>query len=343
MCLDQGAMAADEPPRGAVVRSLRAVLRATTRAMATDVTAQLVPRTLEHAGGKDERALDACVASALEVFHEVEAACTRFGSSSALVRTNRSPDRWHRVPRVLLDALVEAHTAHDVTGGSFDPRVERALRALGYDRSLQFSSGDAAVLALPTVRARSRGAWRPRFRHASNEVHLRGEPVDLGGIGKGLAVRWASARLAPLAMAYLLEAGGDCYAAGPGPDDGLGWRIAVEDPAGGEEPVAVLRVVDRAVTTSSVRLRRWRAGGKPVHHIVDPATGRPGGAGLLSVTTVGADPALGEVWSKSLFLAGRTRIAALARRRGLAALWVDEAGAIGTSDALAPYLMWRRP
>ncbi|MHB1974777.1 MAG: FAD:protein FMN transferase, partial [Acidimicrobiales bacterium] len=327
----------------AAARRRPAALRATTRAMATDVTAHLVPRTEEDSGEEGERALDAGVASALEVFHEVEATCTRFGSSSALVRTNRSPDRWHRVPRVLFDALVEAHTAHDVTGGSFDPRVERALRALGYDRSLLFSSGDVVVHARPAVCAGSRGAWRPRFRHATGEVHLRGEPVDLGGIGKGLAVRWASARLAPLAIAYLLEAGGDCYAAGPGPDDGLGWRIAVEDPTGGEEPVAVLRVVDRAVTTSSVRLRRWRAGGKPVHHIVDPATGRPGGAGLLSVTTVGADPALGEVWSKSLFLAGRTRIATLARRRGLAALWVDEAGAIGTSDALGPYLMWRRP
>lgn len=46
-----------------------------------------------------------------------------------------------------------------------------------------------------------------------------------------------------------------------------------------------------------------------MHHLIDPTTGRPGGTGLLSVTTVASDPATAEVWSKCLFLQGADNIA----------------------------------
>ena len=310
------------------------LVRASTRAMATGITVQLVV----------EPQLVADPDRALQVFHEVESVCTRFGTDSDLVRLNRAPDRWHRVPRVLLDALVEAHRGHVLTRGAFDPRVLTSLRALGYDRGFRSCVANVALEDRDVRRVHPRGLWRPRFRRATSEVHLRGDPVDLGGIGKGLAVRWAAARLAaqPAVSSYLVEAGGDCFAAGPGPDDGLGWRIAVEDPDGGAEPVAVVRVVDRAVTTSSVRLRTWTVKGRSVHHILDPRTGMPGGAGLLAVTVVGADPAVSEIWSKSLFLAGRAGIASLANRRGLAALWVGDDGAVETSPGMDRYVMWRR-
>ena len=43
------------------------------------------------------------------------------------------------------------------------------------------------------------------------------KPIDLGGIGKGLAVRWASQELAGAGEAALVEAGGDVMALGGGP------------------------------------------------------------------------------------------------------------------------------
>ena len=52
------------------------------------------------------------------------------------------------------------------------------------------------------------------------------EPVDLGGIGKGLAVRWAARSGSPgCGDAVLVEAGGDCSLAGTGPEgEGLAGR-----------------------------------------------------------------------------------------------------------------------
>jgi thiamine biosynthesis lipoprotein len=165
-------------------------------------------------------------------------------------------------------------------------------------------------------------------------------PVDLGGIGKGLTLRWAGELLRSAGVtSFLLEAGGDCvYGAGP---DGGDWRLAVEDPAGGTTPVAVLEVAEGACATSSIRLRQWHAGERKVHHLIDPRTGRPGGDHLRSVTVVGRDPADAEVWSKVLFLAGR-HIADAAEERGIAALWVDADGRLEASSTMRRHIVWER-
>ena len=86
----------------------------------------------------------------------------------------------------------------------------------------------------------------------------------------------------------------------------------------------MVAVHDAAVATSSTRVRQWSVAGRGVHHLIDPRTGTPGGRGLLSVTTVDADPAAAEVWSKSLFLFGAGGIASGAAHHGLAALWVTD-------------------
>jgi thiamine biosynthesis lipoprotein len=282
------------------------------------------------------------VKDAIGIFHEVDETCTRFDADSPLMRANASPHRWHHVPTTLFRAVEEAKRAHDVTGGCFDPRVLRTLVALGYDRTLAFDRGDVRVDGgFNDIQRLRRGPWQPRMRYASHEIMLGEEPIDLGGIGKGLAVRWSSAILKRVTPNFLVEAGGDCYCAGHA-EDGKAWRIGVEDPESPSTPVCVLAISDRAVTTSSIRLRRWTVDGKQVHHLIDPNTGRPGGENLISVTVVGEEPARAEVWSKALFIGGRAKIAESARRRSIAALWIDDGGTLSMSPALDRYVLWTR-
>jgi thiamine biosynthesis lipoprotein len=283
----------------------------------------------------------AAVDRALAVFTHVDATCTRFDPASPLMRMNARPDRWHRVPPLLFRAVEEAHRAYLRTHGRFDPRVLRDLVDLGYDRSLPFAQG-GVVTAGSRRRRPATGPWRPRFRGGSRpELHLGGEPVDLGGIGKGLAVRWAAECLDGHLDAYLIDAGGDCACRGAGPD-GDGWRIGVEDPLGrSDRPLAVIEIRDRAVATSSTRLRHWRAGDEAAHHLLDPATGRPGGEGLVAVTVIADDPAEAEVACKALFLAGSAGVADGAQRRNVAALWVDATGRTVETRRFTPSVIWR--
>lgn len=304
--------------------------------MATDITVQVV-------GSGDE--LADLIGAALAEFGAVERACTRFDPTSPLMRANANPTAWCEVPRRCYDAVASARDAYRETGGRFDPRVLGDLVALGYGASLPFSGGPVVADGAVIRRRIALPAWRPelRVRGGVHAVKLGSHPIDLGGIGKGLAVRWASELLQASASSadHLVEAGGDCMAAGHAPDGGP-WRIAVEDPAGGAGPVAVLALSDRAATTSSTRVRQWTAAGRRVHHIVDPRTGLPGGRGLRAVTVVDGDPARAEVWSKALFLAGRHGVAAASDRHGIAACWVDDRGAVGFGAAIEPYVLWRR-
>jgi thiamine biosynthesis lipoprotein len=284
------------------------------------------------------------VAAARAVVERVASTCTRFDPDSALMRANAAGRSWYAVPRECFDALRAAYDAYVATDHLFDPRVLRVLTAYGYDRSLPFETRSLKLPEAPVQSPHRRSlrgrTWRPRFDTDRLAVRVGPEPVDLGGIGKGLAVRWAAQELAGAGSAALVEAGGDVMALGGGPD-GDGWMIAVENPVGGDEPIAVLRLVDRAAATSSTRVRSWTVGERPVHHIVDPRTRTSAEADLLSVTVVGDDTATAEVWSKSLFVVGRSGIRAAADARGMAALWVERNGRIGISRAMRPHVAWQ--
>ena len=307
------------------------MLRAAWRAMACDVRATLVDP------GPDAAA---ALASAAEIVARVESACTRFDPTSPLMRANAAGRHWQQVPPECLDALAAAEAAHRETRGLFDPRVLERLVADGYDRSLPFADGAVEREGSGRDPRRPRRRWHPRLDHDRGRVRIGRTPVDLGGIGKGLAVRWAARPLRTSASAVLLEAGGDVLALGRGPE-GTGWRLAVENPVGGESPIAVLALRDRAVATSSTRVRRWSVQGRRVHHLIDPRTGQSASGGLLAVTVVDRDPARAEVWSKALFVAGHDRIAALRAERDLAALWIQDDGRVRISRRLQPLVQWQ--
>ena len=73
----------------------------------------------------------------------------------------------------------------------------------------------------------------------------------------------------------LVSLGGDIAVGGTAPRGG--WPVTVaERPDGGDAPGSqLIRLAGGAVATSSVTCRRWRRGGRELHHIVDPRTGLP--------------------------------------------------------------------
>ena len=292
--------------------------------------------------GPNERAAERAT-QAEEIFQAVAKSCTRFDPASSLMQANSAGKKWASVSRECFDAISAAYEAHLITSGLFDPRTVETLTALGYGSTLAFEAQsialDSSSLAtLPKVKPTR--TWKPKFDRARDAVRIGDEPIDLGGIGKGLAVRWSSEVLRDAGDSVLVEAGGDVMALGGGPN-GDGWMISVESPLGGPDPVAVLRLCDRAVATSSTRIRSWQIDGEQVHHLIDPRTRRSAQSFLRAVTVVHEDPAYAEVWSKSLFIAGRSEIRKMSDDKGLAALWVDIDGRVTTSLAMRPFVAWQ--
>lgn len=310
--------------------AVEAIRRFEGRAMASSLA-------LSSVGADRRRSASGSIAARAwgAVVHEFEAseeAMSRFRESSELTALNRAAleGRSMTVGRRLAAAAQAADRAHRLTDGRFDPRVIGQLERWGYagaplgGQAAPMSQGDSGRIVERVDRE------RVRLPH----------PIDLGGIGKGLALRWAANRVRAAGIArFLLDAGGDIVAGGPGPDRGR-WLIGVEDPAGGSQPLAVVALTNGAIATSSIRRLRWAADGQTRHHLVDPSTGEPADAGLSAVTVAASDPAWAEVWSKALFLAGRDRIGAEARARGLAAWWVAEDGALEMTPAARARTVW---
>jgi thiamine biosynthesis lipoprotein len=275
--------------------------------------------------GVIDRAWQAVVAR----FALSEAVMTRFAVSSPLSAANRAAGsgRWTPVPPELRRALVLAHRAYRRTEGRFDPRIIGALEALG----------DRAGISLPLSPAELHPGepWLEVDAHHSR-VRL-AAAVDLGGIGKGIALADAARALERQGITdYLLDAGGDLLASGR-PPGAAGWRIAIEHPDR-ELPAAVVQLpCGAALSTSSVRVRSWQSSaGELVHHLLDPATGQPATA-LRAVTVLDPSPVWAEAWSTAGFVAGRGVERLLV---GRAAWWIDANGVQAMSPAARACTVW---
>ncbi len=100
---------------------------------------------------------------------------------------------------------------------------------------------------------------------------------DSGGLAKGLFADLIAERLHG---SFAVDCGGDLrFAGGP-------RRLEVADPFGG--PVLhVFEVRDGAAATSGIGKRSWiDAAGRPAHHLLDPATGRPAFTGVVQATAL---------------------------------------------------------
>lgn len=291
---------------------------------------RLFVRLIDTANGAADAAASIAWDAVRAEFEAVDLALSRFRDDSELTALNRAAGTGRVVQASwrLREALALIHRAGRMTGGRFDASVLADLERLGEHGAAL--DPDGAPAASPVKAGRPPGPPLDRPRR----IRVPAAPLDTGGIGKGLALRWAARRAAPLlppGAGLLLDAGGDVVAAGE--PSIHGWPVGIEDPVRpdrGGEPVAVVAVDSGAIATSSVRVRNWIApDGRRVHHLLDPQTGEPARTGLVAVTVAGVDPAWSEVWSKALFLAGRRAIGDEARARGIAAWWVDDAGRLG--------------
>jgi FAD:protein FMN transferase len=258
------------------------------------------------------------LAAAEEEFHRLEELLSRFKSDSELSRLNAEgslaagPD--------LLRVVELALAANPRTGGRFDIRVHDALVAAGYDHSFEFVNPDDATPVRAPVRCSGGVEVRDGVIFLGDGVRL-----DLGGIGKGYACERASEVLAT-AGPCLVNAGGDIATRAGS------WTVAVETAT---EPLTLELSGGSALATSGRDLRRWRRGGREVHHLIDPLTGLPSASDLLRVTVVECDAVDAEVAAKALFLAGADAARNEADRLGLPAVLVTHDGRTILAGGLA--------
>jgi thiamine biosynthesis lipoprotein len=206
-----------------------------------------------------------------EELANIDRSCSRFRADSELKRVNAAAGRPVHVSEQFLEAVEVALRAARVTDGVVDPTVGRALRAVGYDRDFDSISGRARPVSGAVV-----PGWQT-IHVDKSERSVRvpaGVELDLGATAKALAADRAARRIEKeLVVGALVNLGGDVAVAGKTPPGG--WRIRVTDDhrkhaaADGE----TVSICSGGLATSSTTVRRWSAGEREAHHIVDPRLG----------------------------------------------------------------------
>jgi thiamine biosynthesis lipoprotein len=231
---------------------------------------------------------------------------SRFRPQSQLARLNAAGGHAIPVDDTFMAMIETARRAVRRTGGRCDPSVLPALEAAGYDRSFeQIREAQFSPLADPPPAAGILGWERVEVDRGRNEVCLPPNMrIDLGGVAKGAFVDRLAAELAWW-PGGCVDAGGDLLVWGV-PPHGERWTIGLEDPFMAETDLLVAEIAPHAavgIATSGTHRRRWRAGERDAHHLIDPRTGSPLADDLRCVTAFAPDVTTAEIATKALMVA----------------------------------------
>ena len=178
--------------------------------------------------------------------------------------------------------------------------------------------------------------------HLSNggtpQVELEeGAAIDLGAVGKGIGCDEAAEFLQKDSQVQgaVVAVGGSVFTLGSKPDQSP-WKVAVRDPRGGqEELLGILNLEGETyVSTSGDYEKYFIQEERRYHHILDPFTGYPADAGLISATVVGQDGLISDGLSTACFVLGMEKGAELLEKYHAEGIFVDEKKQVYVTDGL---------
>jgi len=244
----------------------------------------------------------------------MDRACSRFRDDSELSRLNAAGGRRFAASPLLIEALVTALRAARLTDGMVDPTVGTAMRVLGYDRDFAWVEREGPPL---TVTVGSVPGWQVvEIDPGAGTVRVPSTvTLDLGATAKALcADRAAGAAARATGSGVLVSLGGDVAVAGPPPDGGWSVRVTDDHAAPHDAPGQTVAVHSGGLATSGTSVRRWARGGRPLHHLVDPATGAPAQTPWRTVSVAAGSCVDANIASTAAMIMGPAAPAWLAAR-----------------------------
>ncbi len=249
---------------------------------------------------------DALISDTQQLFDLVESVCSRFLPTSELSRVNAAREGSVSLSPFMARLMHAAQQVRDLTGGLVDVGVGDAVRAWGYDRTIE-EVHNRTSFETPALVFRS--GWSVDGDMLRRDPETR---MDLGGIAKG----WTCDLAVEEGLASVVSAGGDVRS---GVDDG---RVEIIDPWG--DTAATVHIGAGALATSSVARRRWRVGGREVNHLIDPRTMQPSDGPILQASAITSTALEAEAAAKAILLLGADGLAWADRQpwiRGALVVW----------------------
>lgn len=249
------------------------------------------------------RALEAGFA----VADSVERLLDRLNPASEIAAVNRAAGRAPVPISPWTQAAVAAVLEWaERTEGAFDPTVGPLVDLWGFGPSADPRMPDQA--SIDAIR-RQVGWSRVELDTLAGTVFLpdSGMDLDLRAAMKGFALdRMREAMLEAGATSGIIDFSGDLVFFGPGPEStGGSWPIELRNPFDPDRGFAIFQVPPGSASTSSSLKRQVSIGGRRYGHLIDPRSGRPIEAGLVSVSVFSEDALTSDILATSLFVLGQ--------------------------------------
>jgi thiamine biosynthesis lipoprotein len=231
---------------------------------------------------------------------------SRFKLDSELAMLNRDPRERLPVSPIMTRFVQAVVDSASLTGGLVDGTLLDQIEEVGYKSDhLRASLALPLALALAPPRAPAGADPAERWRalsvdaDAGEVIRPPGLHLDGGGIVKGLFADLVGQMLADH-DSYAVDCEGDLRVGGAA---GVTRTIQVIAPFDGSV-LHELAVTDGGVATTSITKRSWLDRGRPAHHLLDPATGRPAYTGVVQVTALAPTALEAEALAKAALLSG---------------------------------------
>ncbi|NLK97287.1 MAG: FAD:protein FMN transferase [Epulopiscium sp.] len=206
-----------------------------------------------------------------------------------------SPDTFY--------VIQKAKKYSDLSGGAFDLTVEPIVKLWGIGTENARVPKQEEIDALLGLVDYNDVV----LDESTNQVKLNreGQAIDLGAIAKGYAGDEVKKILKEHGIkTAFVNLGGNVVTLGS-KLDGSPWRIGVQNPLDERgKHIAVIEVVDETLVTSGNYERYFIEDGKRYHHIIDPKTGYPAEAGIISSTIVTNSSIDADALSTSVYVLG---------------------------------------
>lgn len=252
----------------------------TQLAMGTTVTIILI----NEKGLDYKKAMD----SAFSEINRLSSMMNHYRDDSVLSKLNRNGSISNADPS-LIEVIKNALYYYEITGGAFDITVYPIIEL--FQKNFQDKNAPPSQKEINRV-IQYVGSDKIEINDSNIKLQKQGMKIILAGLAKGYIVDRASEVLLSHGINnHLINAGGDMKAAGVR-DDGKPWKVAIQDPAKGNNHLDVIQLSNASVATSG-NYENYFDAEKIFHHITNPKTGLSpvlnSSASILAPTTMEAD------------------------------------------------------
>jgi thiamine biosynthesis lipoprotein len=282
-------------------------------ALGTEIEIQMI------FGGEKKEKIKKDLEKVESIYREKEKILSRFDGKSELAKLNNNLGNFFEVSEDIAYLAEKSFKYYDISGGIFDPRILDVLEKIGYDRDFKKIKKQCKIekgISLydnPLI---------DDLAIYGNTVKFL-KKMDFSGIAKGYITDKAAKFLISRGWNnFLVDSGGDMYASGLNVD-GKKWALNVE---GIDEKSLLIRISNQGIATSGITRRKWNAGEKRVHHLVNPKSPNDFSFDLKTVTVICENVEMADFWAKVLFLNGVKKGLMLAEEKGIEAIFLDYKG-----------------